>query len=167
MKNIVAGIAASAMATVGAEAEERRNPRVAPQAVYDVAPGLGHFTDDVLFGDVWTRSELSPRDRSLVTLSAIISTGRTAQIGGHTRRALDNGVTPPEIGEIITHLAFYTGWPNAISAVMEVKTVFEERGVGPIADSTAPASNSKLKPKRPEPGPSTRMSPRQLRHWPT
>ncbi|MDE1157225.1 MAG: carboxymuconolactone decarboxylase family protein [Neorhizobium sp.] len=141
MKNIVAGIAASAMAATGgaavAEAEKRRNPRVAPSAVYDVAPGLGHFTDDVLFGDVWKRAELAPRDRSLVTVSAIISTGKTAQIGGHARRALDNGVTPSELGELITQLAFYSGWPNAMSAVMEVKTVFEERNIGPVADSDA------------------------------
>jgi 4-carboxymuconolactone decarboxylase len=141
MKNIVASIAASAMAAAGgaavAEAEERRNPRVAPPAVYDVAPGLGHFTDDVLFGDVWKRTELAPRDRSIVTISAIISTGKTAQIGAHARRALDNGVTPAEIGELITQLAFYSGWPNAMSAVMEVKTVFDERNIAPLSNSDA------------------------------
>jgi 4-carboxymuconolactone decarboxylase len=81
MKNIAAGIAISALAAAGVEAQERR--RVAPPAVYDVAPGLAHFTDDVLFGEVWERAELAPRDRSLVTVSAIIATGKTAQIGGH------------------------------------------------------------------------------------
>jgi 4-carboxymuconolactone decarboxylase len=134
VKNIAAGIAISAIAAVGAEAQEERR-RVAPPAVYDVAPGLGHFTDDVLFGDVWLRKELSPRDRSLITVSAIVATGKTAQIGGHTQRALDNGVEPREIGELITQLAFYTGWPNAISAVFEVKKVFDERGISPVTDS--------------------------------
>lgn len=133
MKNIAAGIAISALAAAGVEAQERR--RVAPPAVYDVAPGLAHFTDDVLFGEVWERAELAPRDRSLVTVSAIISTGKTAQIGGHVRRALDNGVKAGEIGELITQLAFYSGWPNAISAVAETKSVFDERKIAPVKNS--------------------------------
>lgn len=136
MKNIAATIAISALAATGVEAQEERR-RVAPAAVYEVAPGLGHFTDDVLFGEVWERAELSPRDRSLVTVATLISTGRFAQIGGHVRRALDNGVKPEEIGEIITQLAFYSGWPNAMSAVTEVKEVFAERGIAPVANSKA------------------------------
>lgn len=134
MKTITAGIALSALAATGAEAEEARR-RVAPQAVYDVAPGLGHFTDSTLFGEVWERRELSPRDRSLVTVATLIATGKIAQTASHVRRALDTGVMPAEIGEIITHLAFYTGWPNAMSAVAEVKTVFHERGIGPLTES--------------------------------
>lgn len=137
MNKIAAGIAASAMAVGTAEADERRNPRVAPPAVYDVAPGLGHFTDDVLFGDVWKRTQLSPRDRSLVTVASLVAMGRTAQIGSHVGRGLDNGITPIELGELITHLAFYTGWPNAISAVTETKKVFEAREIGPVAESDA------------------------------
>ncbi|MCB4767925.1 carboxymuconolactone decarboxylase family protein [Ancylobacter sp. Lp-2] len=137
MKKIAAGIVLSALAATGADAEETKRSRVAPPAVYDVAPGLGHFTDDVLFGDVWLRTELAPRDRSLITVATLISTGKTAQIGGHVRRALDNGVKPGEIGETITQLAFYSGWPNAISAVAEVKKVFDERGIGPVTDSAA------------------------------
>ncbi|MDM9648272.1 carboxymuconolactone decarboxylase family protein [Rhizobium sp. S163] len=133
MKNIAASVAMTALATTVTEAQERK--RVAPSAVYEVAPGLGHFTDDVLFGEVWERAELELRDRSLVTVSAIVSTGKTPQLGGHVRRALDNGVTPAEIGELITHLAFYSGWPNAVSAVMETQKVFEERGVAPVEDS--------------------------------
>jgi 4-carboxymuconolactone decarboxylase len=136
MKNIAASIAISTLAATGVDAQEERR-RVAPPAVYDVAPGLGHFTDGVLFGEVWERTELKPRDRSLVTVSAIVSTGKTAQIGGHVRRALDNGVTPAEIGELITQLAFYSGWPNAISAVGEVKKVFDERNIAPVASSEA------------------------------
>ena len=136
MKNIAASIAISTLAATGVEAQEERR-RVAPPAVYDVAPGLGHFTDGVLFGEVWERTELKPRDRSIVTVSAIVSTGRTAQIGSHVRRALDNGVTPAEIGELITQLAFYSGWPNAMSAVTETKKVFEERNIAPVAGSDA------------------------------
>jgi 4-carboxymuconolactone decarboxylase len=136
MKKIAASIAMSTLALTGVEAQEERR-RVAPPAVYDVAPGLGHFTDGVLFGEVWERAELKPRDRSLVTVSAIVATGKTAQIAGHTRRALDNGVKPEEIGELITQLAFYTGWPNAISAVTEVKKVFGERNIAPLASSDA------------------------------
>ncbi|KQV82126.1 carboxymuconolactone decarboxylase family protein [Rhizobium sp. Root1220] len=136
MNKIAATIAASALATTGVEAEER-HPRVAPPAVYDVAPGLGHFTDDVLFGEVWERAELSPRDRSLVTVATLVSTGKAAQLGNHVRRALDNGLKPEEVGELITHLAFYSGWPNAMSAVTEVKEVFEERRIGPVASSDA------------------------------
>ena len=136
MKNIAASIAISALAATGVEAQEERR-RVAPPAVYAVAPGLGHFTDDVLFGEVWERTELAPRDRSLVTLSAIVSTGKTAQIAAHVSRALDNDVKPGEIGELITHLAFYSGWPNAISAVTETKKVFDERQIAPLNNSEA------------------------------
>lgn len=136
MKNIAASIAISALAATGAEAQEERR-RIAPPAVYDVAPGLGHFTDDVLFGEVWERKELAPRDRSLVTVSAIVSTGKTAQIGAHVGRALDNGMAPQEIGELITQLAFYSGWPNAISAVTETKKVFDARQIAPVGNSRA------------------------------
>ncbi|MFG1378731.1 carboxymuconolactone decarboxylase family protein [Xanthobacter autotrophicus] len=137
MKTIAASLALSTLALAGAEAQEPRRDRVAPAAVYEVAPGLGHFTDDVLFGEVWKRTELAPRDRSLVTVSALVATGKTGQIPGHVRRALDNGVKPGEIGELITQLAFYTGWPNAVSAVTEVKKVFDERGIGALAASGA------------------------------
>ncbi|WP_127090539.1 carboxymuconolactone decarboxylase family protein [Aquabacter cavernae] len=137
MKTIAAGLAMSALAATAVEAQENRRPRVAPPAVYEVAPGLGTFTDSVLFGEVWESKALAPRDRSIVTVSVLISTGKTAQIGSHVRRALDNGVTPAELGEMITQLAFYSGWPNAISAVNEVKSVFGERGIGPLASSTA------------------------------
>ncbi|MGH6859680.1 MAG: (R)-mandelonitrile lyase [Phyllobacterium sp.] len=137
MKNMRATIALSALAATGAEAQESNRTRVAPPAVYEVAPGLGHFTDDVLFADVWRRKELAARDRSLITVAALVSTGKTAQIGSHVGRALDNGVQPGEIGELITHLAFYTGWPNAISAVAETKKIFDDRNVGPVANSDA------------------------------
>ena len=111
--------------------------RVAPRAVYDIAPGLGKFTDEVLFGEVWPNGALSPRDRSLITVAVLIATGKSAQLGSHTRRALDNGLKPEELGEVITHLAFYTGWPNSMSAVTEVKAIFDERNIGAQTSSTA------------------------------
>ncbi|HAE50587.1 MAG TPA: carboxymuconolactone decarboxylase, partial [Tistrella mobilis] len=136
MKKIAATIALSTLAATGAEAQEERR-RIAPAPVYEVAPALGRFTDDLLFGEVWARPVLSPRDRSLITLAALVSTGRTAQIGAHVGRALDNGVRPEEVGELITQLAFYAGWPVAISAVFETRTVFEQRSIGPVAESGA------------------------------
>ena len=95
--------------------------------VRDVFPKLGELTDEVLFGDVWERPGLSKRDRSLVTVAALTALYRPDQIRGHIWRALDNGVTREEITEVVTHLAFYTGWPNAGSAALMVKQVFEER----------------------------------------
>ncbi len=137
MNSFAASLALSALATTAVAAEEPRRKRVAPEAVYQVAPGLGQFTDGVLFGEVWVRDALKPRDRSLVTLAALIATSKTAEVGVHTARALDTGVTPVEIGEVITHLAFYSGWPNALSAVTEVQRVYVDRGIGPVDPSAA------------------------------
>lgn len=137
MKNAAAGAAMTTLAALGGEAAAQETRRVAPEAVYEVAPGLGHFTDDVLFGEVWPSTDLAPRDRSLVTVAALVSSGKIAQIGGHAGRALDNGVTPAELGELLTQLALYSGWPNAISAVFELKAVFDARGIAPVTPSTA------------------------------
>jgi 4-carboxymuconolactone decarboxylase len=82
-----------------------------------IAPGLATLTDDVLFGDVWRRVELSPRDRSLVTITVLIATGKPAQLAGHLSRALDNGVQPSEASGLLAHLAMYCGWPSAVSAL--------------------------------------------------
>jgi 4-carboxymuconolactone decarboxylase len=102
----------------------------APSAVQamlgDFAPKLVELTDQVLFGDVWARPELSQRDRSVITVSALIALNRTEQLPFHLRKALGNGVTKEELLEIVTHLAFYAGWPNAMSAVMIAKSVFAE-----------------------------------------
>lgn len=95
--------------------------------VRDAFPKLGELTDDVLFGDVWKRPGLSKRDRSLITVAALTALYRPDQIRGHIWRALDNGVTRDEIVELITHLAFYAGWPNAGTAAVVAKQVFEER----------------------------------------
>jgi 4-carboxymuconolactone decarboxylase len=93
----------------------------------DIAPALGAYTDDVLFGDVWTRPDLSPRDRSLITVAALVAGYRVNELPFHIGKALDNGVTRAEIGEAITHLAFYSGWPCASSAVTIARKVFADR----------------------------------------
>ena len=96
----------------------------AQRLVGDTAPKLAELTDDVLFGDVWERSGLSKRDRSLVTVAALIALYRGNELPGHLKRALDNGVTKDELVEVITHLAFYSGWPTAFSALRVAKDVF-------------------------------------------
>jgi 4-carboxymuconolactone decarboxylase len=90
----------------------------------DFAPGLVGFTDDVLFGQVWTRPELSPRDRSLVTVAALTAAGNTGQLAYHLDLAKQNGLTEAQLIEAITHLAFYAGWPKAMSAMAVAKEVF-------------------------------------------
>ena len=96
-------------------------------AMQEVAPGLAQLSADVLFGNVWERPGLSKRDRSLITVATLTALYRTGQLTGHINRALDNGVTKEEIGEIITHIAFYAGWPTAANAARIAKEVFDER----------------------------------------
>jgi len=127
MKLLATTLALCSLAA-GAEAQQR-NPRVAPPDMQAITPPLAAYTDDVLFGDVWKRTELVPRDRSLVTVAALIAGGHTQQMTGHFNRALDNGVKPAEISAVITHLAFYCGWPRAVSAVGVAKDVFAKRGI--------------------------------------
>jgi 4-carboxymuconolactone decarboxylase len=100
-------------------------PSPAQQMIGDFAPKLVELTDDVLFGDVWERPGLSKRDRSLVTVTALVALNRTEQLPGHLRRAIANGVTQDELVEAITHLAFYSGWPTAMSAITIAKKLFE------------------------------------------
>ena len=95
--------------------------------VRTVAPRLIELTETLVYPDIWERPGLSKRDRSLITLAALVALYRPDQLKGHTERALANGVTKEEIGELITHLAFYAGWPSAMSAAKVVKQVFEER----------------------------------------
>ena len=101
-----------------------------------IAPGLATLTDDVLYGDVWTRPELSLRDRSLVTISVLIATGKPAQLAGHLGRALDNGVHASQASGVLAHLAIYSGWPNAVYAERKVDTT-ALRGTGPRPSSPA------------------------------
>ncbi|QDQ95020.1 carboxymuconolactone decarboxylase family protein [Rhodococcus sp. WB9] len=92
-------------------------PGPARAALGSFAPKLAELTDDTLFGDIWTRHELTPRDRSLVTVAALIALYRSDQLPFHLRTALDNGLTVDELVEVATHLAFYSGWPTAMTAV--------------------------------------------------
>ena len=98
----------------------------ARQLLGDTAPELVRLTDDVLFGQVWADPALSRRDRSLVTVAALTALYRTEQLRSHLRMALDNGLTKDELVAAITHLAFYTGWPNAMNAITELKKITEE-----------------------------------------
>jgi 4-carboxymuconolactone decarboxylase len=91
----------------------------------DFVPKLVSLTDDVLFGDVWERTELSPRDRSLITVAALITGGNSEQLPFHLSGAKENGLTETELKEIITHLAFYAGWPKAMSALTVARRIFE------------------------------------------
>ena len=96
----------------------------AQRAIGDFAPKLVSLTDDVLFGDVWERTELSKRDRSLITVAALIAGGNNEQLKNHLARAKDNGLSETELKEVIIHLAFYAGWPRAMSAITVAKNVF-------------------------------------------
>ena len=100
-------------------------PSSARDQVRDVVPKLIDLSEKVLFGDVWERPQLSKRDRSLIVCATLISTYRPEQLRGHLQRALDNGLTKEELSEVITHLAFYAGWPAAMSAANIAREVFE------------------------------------------
>ena len=93
----------------------------------DFAPKLVEITEKVLIGDVWERPQLSKRDRSLITCAALVATGKTEQMNFHFPRAIENGVTEEELIELITHLAFYTGWPSAMSAATRAKELFAKK----------------------------------------
>jgi 4-carboxymuconolactone decarboxylase len=103
-----------------------QEPTAARESFGDIAPGLAEYTDNVLFGDVWRRPGLGPRDRSLITVACLVALYRTNELPFHMRRALENGVTRDELIELITHLAFYSGWPTANTAVAIARRVFDE-----------------------------------------
>lgn len=98
----------------------------APSPFSDIAPALGEYTQNVLFGDVWERPGLSKRDRSLITVATLIAGYRTNELPFHLKRALENGVTKDELIELITHLAFYAGWPPASTAIGIARQVFAD-----------------------------------------
>jgi 4-carboxymuconolactone decarboxylase len=100
----------------------------AQRLIGDFAPKLVELTDDVLFGDVWARPELSLRDRSLITCAALVTNGSTEQLRSHLARAKDNGLTETELKEMIIHLAFYAGWPRAMSAITLARELFAAGG---------------------------------------
>jgi len=99
----------------------------APEELKAIAPKLIEVTNEVLFGDVWERPGLSPRDRSLVTVSVLAALYRSEQLPYHLGVALENGLSVEELSEAITHLAFYAGWPNAMTAINHLKKITEER----------------------------------------
>jgi 4-carboxymuconolactone decarboxylase len=107
-------------------AEQQRAERV-EHDVGPVSAGLVQYTGDLLFKDLWLRPDLAPRDRSLITVSALIASGQVAQVSFHLNKAMDNGLAKAQASEVLTHLAFYAGWPNAMSAVPVVKAVLEKR----------------------------------------
>lgn len=115
-----------AVASTTAPAAPAAVPSAAQKAFGDIAPALAQYTDEVLFGDVWRRPGLSPRDRSMVTVSALVAGYRTNELPFHLKHALDNGVTRDELIEIITHLAFYSGWPTANTALPIARRVFDQ-----------------------------------------
>lgn len=124
-------VIAGALYAIGSNAETKpaepqANQTRAQQLMGDIAPKMAELTDEVLFGDVWERPELSKRDRSLVTVSALIAMNRPEQLRSHLALAKQNGLTEKELVEAMTHLAFYTGWPNAVSAILVAKEVFAE-----------------------------------------
>jgi 4-carboxymuconolactone decarboxylase len=106
--------------------EDKPKQSRAQQLMGDIAPKMAELTDEVLFGDIWERPQLSKRDRSLATVSALIALNRPDQLRSHLALARQNGVTEEELIETITHLAFYSGWPNAVSAVSVAREVFRK-----------------------------------------
>jgi 4-carboxymuconolactone decarboxylase len=111
-----------------AETKPKAEPTVARNAFGDVAPALADYTDRFLFGEVWQRPVLSPRERSLITVASLVALYRGNELPFHIGKALDNGVTRDELIELITHLAFYSGWPTASSALAVARQVFGSRG---------------------------------------
>jgi len=112
------------MSGPASEPTNEREPSGAEKLFGDFAPGLVHLTDDVLFAEVWERTDLSPKERSLVTVAALTTLGNVDQLNFHLPYAVQNGATQPELVEVITHLAFYAGWPKAMAAMGVAKQVF-------------------------------------------
>ena len=108
--------------------------KAALNVVVDVAPKLAELTSELLMGDIWERPQLSKRDRSLITCTAIVATGKTEQMKSHFPRAIANGVTKEELVEMFTHMAFYSGWPSAVTAVLNFHEIFGD------SKSEAPSS---------------------------
>ena len=120
---------------------------MAKKTPYEVVPQLGKLRDEVLFGDVWEQPELSKRDRSLVTVAVLTALYRTDELRGHMKRALDNGVTQDELRGLITHLAFYAGWPTAVNAGRVAVDIFEDDESLIVFGGTTKTVNQPLRPK--------------------
>ena len=139
---LIIGVVAMSAPIAQAQQPNVDGRRFSPEQVRSVAPALEAYTQDRLYGDVWNRPDLSRRDRSLVTIAALIARGQAPALGYYADQALENGVTPREISETITHLAYYSGWGNAMAAVGPVGEVFAKRGIG--ADQLPSASPAPL-----------------------
>src|SRR3954471_3459737 len=133
MKNLILTFASMVLGATAAEAQQPNvgGSRVLQEDVRAVAPALEAYTQQNLYGDVWNRPGLSKRDRSLVTIAVLIARNQSMPLTYYIGQALDNGVKPSEISEIITHLAFYSGWANAFAAIGPARDVFAQRGIGP------------------------------------
>lgn len=118
--------AASVASLAHAQDVAEKKPSRAQQLMGDIAPKLAQLTDDVLYADVWERPQLSKRDRSLITVSALVAMDRPDQLRSHLRLARQNGLTEEQLVEAITQLAFYSGWPTAVTAISIAKEVFKE-----------------------------------------
>jgi 4-carboxymuconolactone decarboxylase len=148
MRILVAVMVSFAVITSPLQAQERRTMAVqatmpSPEDIQRVVPALDRYTQERLLGDVWKRPGLNTRDRSIVTVAALIARDQIIEMPFYLNLALDSGVKPREISEIITHLAFYTGWANAMSAVVAAKDVFAARNIG---TDQLPASRPTLLP---------------------
>lgn len=121
------GMAHSQSSNTGSAPTTSQQPSRAQQLMGQTAPKLAELTDTVLYGDIWKRPQLSPRDRSLITVAGLIAMNRPDQLRSHLALARKNGVTEEELVETITHMAFYAGWPSAVSAVSIAREVFEKK----------------------------------------
>lgn len=133
MKAVIIGLLATgslfAAALPFATAKAQNTPQQTPaqRIMGDIAPKLADLTDNILFGDIWERPGLSKRDRSLITVSALIAMNRPDQLRSHLELGRKNGLTEAEVVEVITHLAFYAGWPSAVTAVSVAREVFQKK----------------------------------------
>jgi 4-carboxymuconolactone decarboxylase len=133
MKAVIMGLLATgslftaALPFATAKAQNTPQQTPAQRIMGDIAPKLADLTDNVLFGDIWERPGLSKRDRSLITVSALIAMNRPDQLRSHLELGRKNGLTEAEVVEVITHLAFYAGWPNAVTAVSVAREVFQKK----------------------------------------
>src|SRR5262245_54752144 len=147
MKAIIVSVAALALTVSSAQAQElnamsKSNSTLTRGDIRAVAPALDKYNQELLLENIWKRAGLSPRDRNMITIAALIAHNQTIELPYYFNLALDSGVQPREISEIITHLAFYSGWANAMSAVAAAKDIFAERKIK--ADQLSAASPSLL-----------------------
>lgn len=162
MKNVIAAAALSLVLSDFAYANEQRDEammKITPSTLVDadiqaVSPALARFGREAITEDLWTREALSSRDRSIVTVAMLIARNQPGELKHYIEVALDSGVTPAEVSEIITHLAFYSGWPNAMSAVSVTKAIFAARGITaealPAASPTLLPLNEQVEKQRAE-----------------